>query len=164
MTADLIISSVDGWASGTRLYRLGDDYWLICVIDVGAVRDAVAAQWGIDLPPDDTLTGHAEIYRATCEVTEVLGWIADTDTDIVAIAADTTGVTAEQTDTTITWMRDGARIGGMHKDVERVDYVVTAIDADGDPLNGLTPQWVLPHGTTFEQALDHIQTQTQEVT
>ena len=27
-----------------------------------------------------------------------------------------------------------------------------AIDADGDPANGLTPLLELPHGTTFEQA------------
>ena len=27
-----------------------------------------------------------------------------------------------------------------------------AIDADGDPANGLTPLLELPHGTTFEEA------------
>lgn len=156
--SELVISSVQGWAPGTRLYRnvteVGDA-WLISVITVSGVRDAtvdvVATANGVD-PHGASGTGHAEIYRADVTETPVYDWI-QTSPDI----------DYPQGDYDITYPDDDhlvATLDGVEYRAERqlirTDYSITAIDADGDPLNGLTPWAVLPHGTTFEQALDHI--------
>lgn len=155
--SELVISNVQGWAPGTRLYRdvaEEGDAWLISVITVSGVRgatvDVVATANGVD-PHGASGTGHVEIYRATVAETPAYEWV------------QTAGPPAPQGDYDITYpddthliaTRDGVEYRAELQQV-RTDYMITAVDADGDPLNGLTPWAILPHGTTFEQALDHI--------
>ena len=157
---ELVITKVLGWAPDTRLYKIGDNYWLISIIDVVAVADAVAESIGdFDRTSPVRATGHCEIYQATCTETPVLTPVQ------VSGGPEQEGVTY-----THDWVSDTECIirvdGDEYARVEmqptgQVRYDITAVDADGDPLNGLTPQWVLPHGTTFDQALTHIQ-QNQE--
>lgn len=155
----LVISNVWGWAPETRLYRdvaVDGDAWLISVITVSGVRDAtvdaVAAANGVD-PHGAPGTGHVEIYRADLTETPVYDWV-QTSPDI----------DYPQGDYDITYPDDDhlvATLDGVEYRAERqlirTDYSITAIDADGDPLNGLTPWAVLPHGTTFEQAIQYIE-------
>ena len=159
--SELVISNVQGWAPGTRLYRdvaeVGDA-WLISVITVSGVRDAtvdvVAVANDVD-PHGASGTGHVEIYRAEVAETPVYDWV-QTSPDI----------DYPQGDYDITYPDDDhlvATLDGVEYRAERrlirTDYTIAAIDADGDPLNGLTPWAVLSHGTTFDNALAHI---TQE--
>lgn len=157
--SELVVNNVQGWAPTTRLYRdvvADGDWWLISAILVSAVRNAtvdVVAETA-DIDPHGTAdsgTGHIEIYRATVAETPAYGWV------------QTAGPPAPQGDYDITYpddthliaTRDGVEYRAELQQV-RTDYTITAVDADCDPLNGLTPWAVLPHGTTFEQALDHI--------
>jgi hypothetical protein len=108
----LIIDTVDGWATHTRLYKVGDRHYLISVIDVVAVHDAVSEIiQHHKLPVPVRATGHTEIYEATVVETGCAGR----------------------------------------------RYDIRAIDADGNPLNGLTPLAVLPHGTSFDDALTFLE-------
>ena len=157
---ELVISNVQGWAPTTRLYRdvaNPGDWWLISAILVSAVRnstiDVVATTNDVDPHGEsDSGTGHVEIYRATVTETPAYDWV-QTDGPPAPEADDYELVYPD--DTHLIATRDGVEYRAELQQV-RIDYTMTAIDADGDPLNGLTPQWILPHGVTFEQALDHI--------
>lgn len=156
--SELVISNVWGWAPGTRLYRdvaTEGDAWLISVINVSGVRDAtvdvVAVANDVD-PHGGSGTGHVEIYRAEVAETPVYDWIR-TSPDIDYPQGDY-DITYPDPDHLVATL-DGVEFRA-ERQLIRTDYAVTAVDADGDPLNGLTPWAVLPHGTTFEQALDHI--------
>lgn len=162
---ELVISNVQGWAPTTRLYRdvvADGDWWLISAILVSAVRNAtvdVVAETA-DIDPHGTAdsgTGHIEIYRATVAETPAYEWVQTAGPP--APEADDYELTYTD-DTHLIATRDGIEYRAELQQV-RIGYAITAIDADGDPLNGLAPQWVLPHGTTFDQALTHIQ-QNQE--
>lgn len=160
--SELVISNVQGWVPTTRLYRgviEDDDYWLISAITVSGVRnatvDVVAAANDIDSHSDTAPpgVGHVEIYRATVTETPVCDWVQTAGPP--APEADDYELTYTD-DTHLIATRDGIEYRAELQQV-RIGYAITAIDADGDPLNGLTPQWVLPHGTTFDEALTHIQ-------
>lgn len=159
---DLIVSNVQGWAPVTRLYANvveSGDYWLISVITVGVVRDAVADSLGIDLPPmpDIAETGHVEIYRATVDSAPRMGeWVTDDGCPPIEDAPD--GAVGEIVDDHRGIIPvDGDIWATVHRDTDGEDLIIQAVDYDGDPLNGLTPEYVLPHGTSFAQALEHIQ-------
>lgn len=151
-TANVVIRSVDGWPPHTQLWEVAGRHWLVCCIDLVATRDLVAEQWGLELSDTPGLKGHVEIFEATLTRTPVWTWEPDGEpTELPAgevdhvIHGDTMTITV-----------DGEPAATLHRRLEREDLHVEAIDADGDPLNHLTPRWVLPHGTTFEQAIDSI--------
>lgn len=133
MTAQIVIRTMDGWPPVTSLVRDGDTWWIVSVINTRWLRDAVAEASGIELAAADDDAGHVEIYRATVEERPV---IRPLPIDPDRSPDDPTLMPADMHDVGI--------------DVSRV---ITAVDADGDPLNGLTPAVVLPHGTTLDDAI-----------
>ena len=152
-----IINTMDGWAPGARMYRRDNgEYWIVSVIDVYTVRNAVAIATGVELTPVEDLQpglhGHVEIYRAEVQVTEQFSWKFDNEPEPPAGAELTHIIDGD----TLTVYADGEPFATAHRVKTGEHYVVTPIDADGDPQNGLTPEYVLPQGTTYEQALAHI--------
>jgi hypothetical protein len=112
--------------------KVDDAWWLVSVINTRWLRDAVAEASGMDLadPGDDA--GHVEIYRA----------------DVV----ETPLFRPELIDPN----REGAddlTLDDYHDVQWGIRREITPIDADGDPLNGLTPEVVLPHGHTLDDAI-----------
>ena len=159
-----IIATVDGWAPTTTLVRHTPTgtFWLICVIDLDATLSQLFRSRSTGVVYDSSVITPppVEIYQADVTITPRTTWVPDEDNPS-GQPPENADVT--QDDTTVTWTVDGARWGGMHReDTGTVRYNITPIDADGDPLNGLTPRWVLPAGTTFEQALDHITNHLEE--
>ncbi|WP_454175388.1 hypothetical protein [Gordonia sputi] len=157
----LIITDVRGWAQGTRLYRIDEKYWLISIIDIVAVIDAVAETIGErDLTAPVRATGHCEIYQASCTETPILAPVQ------VSGGPEEPGVDYGHnwvSDTECVVTKDGVEYARVElQPTGDMRYSIAAIDADGDPLNGLTPFAVLPHGTTFDDALSHIQQQNEE--
>lgn len=157
-----IINTMDGWAPGTRMYRHDNgEYWIVSLIDVYTVRNAVAIATGVELTPVEDLQpglhGHVEVYRAEVEVTEQYEWVFDGEPADPPEGAE---VTPHIDGDTLTVHVNGEPFATAHRVKTGEHYVVTPIDADGDPLNGLTPEFVLPQGTTYEQALDHIERET----
>ena len=157
MSFELLINSVDGWMPDTRLYRRVEDssYWLVSVINTAAVVKLYRSQMGVVYDTEDLEPPSVEIYRADVTRSPVYSeWVADEDNPP---GHPPDGAEVTQDDTTTTWSVEGARWGGMHRTItDDVDFHITPIDADGDPLNGLTPWAVLDPGATFEQALDYI--------
>lgn len=165
---EIIIHTVDGWAPTTRLYRIDGEHWLIQCMDMAAATQMVARArsqleaLGIE-PPSETADippGPTAIFRATITTTPVYEDVVDFPGG-VPTEGDFTVV--EHEDGSATFYLDGTECGTRtrHQFGETIT-AVTPIDADGDPLNGLTPRWVLPAGTTFDQALDHITTQQED--
>lgn len=157
---EIVIDTVDGWAPHTRLYRIDSTYWLISVIDIVAVHDAVSEIiLPHVLPVPDRLTGHTEIYEAAVDFTPIYEWVPDREVTDPPPQDECESV--EDGDT-LTITHHGDTVCILTRTHIRDDMHITPIDADGDPLNGLTPRWVLPAGTTFDQALDHITTHHEE--
>ena len=156
---ETVIATVDGWVPTTSLVRHTPtgSWWLVCMIDVDATLRQLFRSRATGVVYDSSVIEPppVEIYQASVTVTPRTTWAPDADNPE---GTPPEGADVEQTDTTVTWTVDGVRWGGMHReDTGSVRYEITPIDADGDPLNGLTPWATLPPGTTFDDALDHIQ-------
>lgn len=163
---EIIIHTVDGWAPTTRLYRIDGEHWLIQCMDMAAATQMVARArsqleaLGIDAPSETAAVppGPTAIFRATVTRTPVWEDVVDFP-DGPPTAGDFS--VTEHDDGSATFYLDGEQCGTRTRvHVSDTISAVTPIDADGDPLNGLTPRWVLPAGTTFDDALDHILTNT----
>ena len=161
MEPELIISNVLGSAPQSRLYGIGDNYWVIKRVDVvAAVNAAIEQMSDLGIEPPAFLrdapvraTTHVEIYRAQCGINPVYDWQQTSGgEDDPTVEFGHTYIDDDHMIVT----KDGAEYARLERVKIRDEYDVTLVDADGDPLNGLTPWAVLPHGTTFEQALDHI--------
>lgn len=156
---EVIIETVDGWMPHTRLYRIGQRHWLISVITAVSKAQMLSQKLGVMVPVSSIEEPPVEIYQASLERTPVYEWAPDPDTP----HEEPPGPPDFSEDgLTATWTVGGQRWGGMHREQTGETWTVTAIDADGDPLNGLTPWATLSPGTTFEQALDHITSTTEE--
>ena len=155
---ELVITEVQGWMPDTRLYRVGSTHWLITAINVEKMVDAISLAAGEDLgeaPP----SGHVAIYRADYTETPMYQWVPVDDLPEQLPAGTPEHVIDGDT---LTVLVDGDLVATYHREQYDVAREVVAIDTDGDPLNGLTPQWVLPHGTTWDQAIDHIKQMTTD--
>ncbi len=133
MTVETVVRSLDGWPPVTSLVRAGNAWWVVSIINTRWLRDAVAEASGMDLANPDDDAGHVEIYRATVEERPVIRPMPidpDRSPDDPDLMPD-----------------------DVHDVQVDVNRVITVVDADGDPLNGLTPAAVLPHGTTFDDAV-----------
>lgn len=159
--ADLLITTVEGWHPDTRLYRLDDGtHWLISIIDVRQGIDMIAQQWGVELAKaeqGDQQAGHCEIYAAAVDLTPIYQWVPDRE---VADPPPQDECDHSEDGDTLTITHHGDTVCILTRTHIRDDMHIVPIDADGDPLNGLTPRWVLPAGTTFHDALTHILTNT----
>lgn len=84
---------------------------------------------------------HTEIYLAGVEITPVMGTVWNDPADYFNKHPD--DITADDFH--------------VEQVAEHLEYF--AVDADGDPLNGLTPLVVLPGGTTHEDAIAYLSEQ-----
>lgn len=154
---ETLINTVDGWAPTTTLVRHTPtgDCWLISIIELNAILSRLfRSQVGVVYDSSVIAPPPVEIYQASVTITPRSTWVPDDDNPA---GPPPEGVDVTQDDTTITWTVDGVRWGGMHRaDTGAVRYDIVPVDANNDPLDGLTPWAVLPAGTTFQQALDHI--------
>lgn len=173
---ELLINTVDGWIDTTRLYR-GSEWqrddtgvetcegWIIQNPDQAAIREIITRsrkaieEMGLPAPEQtEPPAGPVTVFRASIQALPVMSWISERPGEEPPQVG---GLTVEQTDTECVFFVDGQRWGGMRLEQTGRRYQVIPIDADGDPLNGLTPLYTLPSGTTFEQALEHITTATE---
>jgi len=171
---DLVIDSLGGWASQTRVYSASEwretdagreaDGWIIQCMDTALAVERMIRAIPEGVPKPDVSSavhpGPTSIFRARITQDRSMEWVADDDTSGTP-PMDGGEVTVESTGTTRTILIDGERWGGMHTEPIWLPMTAVAIDSDGDPLNGLTPQFQLPAGTTFDQALAHITEQEQ---
>lgn len=169
---ELLINTMDGWISTTRLYQASDwqredttgvetcDGWIIQNPDRQAVREIITRsrkameEMGLPAPEDtDTQTGPVVIFQAAVQALPIMSWISDRPGEE---PPQVEGLTVEQTDTECVFYVDGARWGGMRLEQTGRRYMVVPVDSDGDPLNGLTPMYTLDPGTSFDAALTYI--------
>lgn len=153
--AELIITNLLGWANKTRLYLINDDYWIISTIEMVSGFDGVTEDISKTPDEDFKLTGHCEIYRANCKKIPILGPVQ------ISGGPEEPGVEYEHdwiSETICIVKKDGEEYARVEmSDVGEYRYEVEAIDSDNNPLNGLTPEYVLPYKTTFEEAISYIE-------
>lgn len=169
---EIVITRLSGWPPDSRLYRVDGRHWIVTVPSPDGVRRVLvrAAQAmraaGIDAPSveADTTPAPTVIFQADVVVTPVMEWVDDGDTPDGLPSEGSTFAVEHPDENHTVFLVNGQRWGGQHREPVGETYIVTPIDANGDPLDGLTPWAVLPAGTTFEQALDHITTTIEETT
>lgn len=157
---ETVIESLDGWMPIASLVRDGGRWWIVQVPDVPAAMDFANRRLPDGIPPIEGVPRNAPtaIFAADVEVRPVYEDVVDFPGGL-PIEGDFS--VAEHEDGGATFYLDGTECGTRTRhQVGETITAVTPIDADGDPINGLTPRWVLPAGTTFDDALDHILTNT----
>jgi hypothetical protein len=160
MTFSVLIDSLDGWPSHSRVYENAGVYWIVvCPVSTMRERLVMARSQleaaGIDTGgplPEDSVVGPTAIFQAEVTRTPVMARVLDPDTPTGEPPENLT-VEVSEDGAVRTFYVDGVRWGGNHLEQVGETYTVTPIDADGDPLNGLTPLHTLPAGTSFDDAI-----------